>query len=353
MSSSLFKHSSIMFSSIMIANVFAYLFHIFMARNLGPASYGEFGSLLAIFMILSVPVGTIQTVITKFVSRFNSKNEDGKVGSLIFSSIKKLFYYGLFAFILVSLLSPFIAKFLHIDSSIPVIIVGFTVLFSVILPVNRGALQGLQKFNALAVNNVLESVFRLLLGSVLVVLGFGVSGALLAFGLGYFVAFLIAFVSLKKYFDKRDGNINVKEIYKFTLPVFVLGLIMNLLINLPTVFIKHFYSSEFTGLWNVALTLARIILFVSSSVSLVMFSKISSLESLKEKKEVFKKSLGYVVLSSLSISLIFFFFSEPILLILFGQEYLNGAVILKWMGIISILISILQVNIRYKLAKLK
>jgi len=337
----------------MIANVFAYLFHIFMARSLGPASYGEFGSLLAIFMILSVPVGTIQTVITKFTARFNSKNEDGKVGSLIFSSIKKLFYYGLFAFILVSLLSPFIADFLHIDSSIPVIIVGLTVLFSVILPVNRGALQGLQKFNALAVNNVLEAVFRLLLGIILVVLGFGVNGALLAFGLGYFIAFLIAFVSLKKYFDKRDGNINVKEIYKFTLPVFLAVLFINLIVNLPTVFIKHFYSSEFTGLWNVSLTLARIILFVSSSVSLVMFSKVSSLESLKEKKEVFKKSLGYVVLSSLSISLIFFFFSEPILLILFGQEYLNGALILKWLGFGVSFIAIFQSYINYKLAKIK
>jgi len=353
MTDSFFKHSSITFFSIMIANIFAYLFHIFMARYLGPASYGELGSLLAVFMILSVPVGTIQTVITKYIARFHSKNEEGKVGSLIFSSIRKLFYYGLFAFILVSTLSPFISSFLKINSFIPIIVVGFTVLFSVLLPVNRGALQGLQKFNALAVNNVLEAVFRLLLGIVLVVLGFGVNGALLAFGLGYFIAFLIAFVSLKKYFDKRDGNINVKEIYKFTLPVFLAVLFINLIVNLPTVFIKHFYSSEFTGLWNVSLTLARIILFVSSSVSLVMFSKVSSLESLKEKKEVFKKSLGYVVLSSLSISLIFFFFSEPILLILFGQEYLKGAVILKWLGFGIGVVSFVQVMVYYWLERRK
>ena len=164
MSDSLFKHSSIMFSSIMIANIFAYLYHIFIARSLGPALYGELGSLLAIFMILAVPVGTIQTVITKYIARFHSRNEDGKVGSLIFSSIKKLFYYGLFAFISVSILSPFIASFLKINSSVPVIIVGFIVLFSVLLPINRGALQGLQKFNALALNNVLEAVFGWLLG---------------------------------------------------------------------------------------------------------------------------------------------------------------------------------------------
>jgi|SRR3989344_7557852 len=347
----LFKHSSVIFISVVIANIFAYIFHIYMARELGPASYGELGSLLAIFMILSVPVGVIQTVITKYIARFHSGNEEGKVGSLIFSAIKKLFYYGLFTFILISVLSPFIADFLHIDSSIPVIIVGFTVLFSVILPVNRGALQGLQKFNALAINNVLEAVFRLLLGILLVVIGFGVSGALLAFGLGYFLAFLIAFISLQRYFDKRDNKIDVKEIYRFTLPVFLTVLFINLLVNLPTVFIKHYYSAEFTGLWNVALTLARAILFVSSSISLVMFSKISSLENLKEKKKIFRKSFGYVLFSSLFISLIFFFFSELILLVLFGQEYLNGAVILKWLGFGVGVIAILHLIINYLLSR--
>ena len=353
MPGSLFKHSSIMFSSIMIANIFAYLFHIFMARYLGPASYGELGSLLAIFMILSVPIGTIQTVITKHISRFHNRNEDGKVGSLIFSSIKKLFYYGLFAFILVSVLSPFIASFLKIDSSIPVIIVGFTVLFSVLLPVNRGALQGLQKFNALAVNNVLEAVFRLLLGIVLVFFGLGVNGALIAFGLGYFVAFLIAFISLKKYFDKRDGNINVKEIYRFTLPVFLAVLFINLIVNLPTVFIKHYYTAEFTGYWSVSLTLARIILFISGSTSTVMFSKISSSENINEIKRIFKQSLLYVAISSLLISLTFFFFSKSILLILFGNNYLPAEGILRWLGFGISLVALLVVYINYWLANKK
>ena len=351
MSDSLFKHSSIMFSSILIANIFAYLYHIFIARYLGPASYGELGSLLAIFMILSVPVGTIQTVITKFIAKFNSKNEKGKVGSLIFSSIKKLIYYGFFAFILVSMLSPFIAKFLHIDSSIPVIIVGLTILFSVLLPINRGALQGLQKFNALALNNILESIFRLLMGVVLVIFGFGVSGSLLAFGFGYFISFLIAFVSLKKYFYKRDNEIDTKEIYKFTLPVFLVVLIINLIVNLPSIFIRHYSSPEFTGLWNVALNLARIILFISSSISLIMFSKISFIENDLERKKIFRKSLRYIIFSSLPISLIFFFFSKTILLILFGQEYLNGGDILKWLGFGMGLISLFQVYLFYVLGK--
>jgi len=349
MSDELFKHSSVMFISIAIANVFAYLFHIFIARSLGPASYGEFGSLLAIFMILSVPVATIQTVITKFVAGYKSKKEYGKIGSLTFSAIKKLLLYGFGAFLIISILSPLIANFLHIESFIPVIIVGITVIFSVILPVNRGVLQGIQKFNDLALNNVLESIFRLIFGVILIIIGFGVSGALLGFGLGYLFAFLFAFIPLNYYFNKRDDNINVKEIYRYIKPVFIAVLLINLLVNLPTIFIKHFYSSEFTGLWNVSLTLARIILFLATAISLVMFAKVSSSSNSLEKKKLFKNSLIYVILGSLIVSLIFFFFSKEILVILFGSAYSNGAIILKWMGFGISLIAVLQLKVYYKL----
>ncbi len=49
MKNDLLKHSSVIFISIIIANVFAYLFHIFMARKLGPSLYGELGTLVNIF----------------------------------------------------------------------------------------------------------------------------------------------------------------------------------------------------------------------------------------------------------------------------------------------------------------
>src|SRR3989344_8990503 len=80
MSDSLFKYSSVMFLSIGISNIFAYFYHILMARYLGPISYGEFGSLLAFFMILAIPMGTIQTVMTKFVSKFKINGDKSKIG---------------------------------------------------------------------------------------------------------------------------------------------------------------------------------------------------------------------------------------------------------------------------------
>mgnify|MGYP003565942060 CR=1 FL=1 len=56
----LLKHSSIMFIATLIGSACNYLFQLYMGRALGPADYGVFGSLFAIFYILSVLSASIQ-----------------------------------------------------------------------------------------------------------------------------------------------------------------------------------------------------------------------------------------------------------------------------------------------------
>lgn len=71
----LLKDGGIMVFSTGIALFFAYLFHLYIARTLGPSSYGLYGSLLALFYIFSMLLGTLQTNITLFVSHYYaSKN---------------------------------------------------------------------------------------------------------------------------------------------------------------------------------------------------------------------------------------------------------------------------------------
>ena len=82
-----------------------------------------------------------------------------------------------------------------------------------------------------------------------------------------------------------------------------------------------------------------------------MFSKISSSLDNLEKRIIFKKSLFYVLISSVLILIIFYFFSREILIILFGETYANGDLLLKWMGVGLTLISILQLKINYILAQ--
>src|SRR3989344_2486654 len=219
MTKDLLKSSSIMLVSILIANIFAYFLQVYFGRVLGPIDYGIFGTLMSILMMLSVPI----------------------------------------------------------------IVVGATLVFSVMLPITRGALQGLQKFNDLAFNNVFESIIRFILGVVLLKFGLGVNGAVLSYGLGYLFAFLIAFVSLRFLFGKEDRKIDVSEIYNYTYPVLIAIACLSILINFPTILVKHYFSSLESGYWNAALTISRLIGFVSAAFSGVMFAKVAEGHERKEE----------------------------------------------------------------------
>lgn len=85
---------------------------------------------------------------------------------------------GLIVFVLLLSSSNHIASFLNIKSTIPVVIVAVVLIFSVLVPVNTGILQGLQKFEWLGFINVLYAATKLISGIILVRIGLGVNGAL-------------------------------------------------------------------------------------------------------------------------------------------------------------------------------
>jgi len=126
------RHSSIMFSATIVANLLAYLFHVYMGRSLGAAEYGILGSLLAAFYILFVPLGAFSTVVTKFVSEFKARKEYGKVASLLFPGMRKLSRYAILIFIGLSLGSWLTADFLRIPSPFPVEEAGIYTVVSVL-----------------------------------------------------------------------------------------------------------------------------------------------------------------------------------------------------------------------------
>lgn len=66
-------------SLIMVAGGFMgsftnYLYHLFMARFLGPKDYGILESLISVIYQLSIPLSTISFVIVKYVSYFKGQN---------------------------------------------------------------------------------------------------------------------------------------------------------------------------------------------------------------------------------------------------------------------------------------
>lgn len=349
------KNSIIISIGTFVMAILNFLFHVYVGRVLSPAEYGVFGALMALFLLIALPAGAISTAIMKFTAEANDKKEYKKIGLIRKKIFNKAVFYGIIAFLIIIALSVPLMNYLKLTSFSSIAIVGFTFIFAMILPVNRGILLGMKKFKEYSINNVIESVSRLVLVIILLTIGFKSNAAIFVYGLGYLIAFIIIFTQIKetkinKYESKE--KINLKPFYYIMFIVLLSNLFIQAIINVPTLLIKHYASSEFTGFWNAALNLARVSLFVTGSIALVMFPEIAEKKEDFHHKKTFRKALALTLIAGFLFAIFVAIFSKLIITILYGNPYLPAVPILSWLGFAMIPLGLLQLWINYRIAKL-
>jgi O-antigen/teichoic acid export membrane protein len=345
------KNSTIIIVAIIISNLFAYIYHIIAARILGPENYGVFGALISLLLIIALPAAAISNAITKFSSKFYQNKEYNKIGILKKQTEKKIFLFTIIIFIILVVFRKIISDYLKIESSSLIIIIGISIIFAFFLPVYKGILQGMKMFKIYSINMILESFFRLLVLIILLFFGFKVYGAVIAYGIGYLLAIIIIFPYFKNIKIQKNEKIDFKKIYNYMLLVFFINVIFQSIINLPIIFVKHYSSQEFAGFFVAALNLARISLAICAGIIIVMFPMISSSTNSLERIKILKKSLILTLLASIGFEIAVLMAGNIIIQLLYGKEFLDSLLILKYLGLFMIPLSVLQLYISYFLAK--
>ncbi len=346
------RQATFIFVATTLSNIGAYLFHVYMGRHLSPADYGILYTLLALLMIVSVPAMTVQTVITKYVSHFKAHNQYGKIRFLFLHSLKKLSLYGGIGFLIFLAFSSHIAKFEQIPTRTPVAIVGFILLFSVVTPAAGGILLGLQRFNYLGWSMISGTLLRLISGIILVMIGFGVNGALSASIIGMLFGLFIIFLPLRSLFqEKTNERIEFKEIYQYSAPVILALSCFMILTNVDAVLVKHFFSPLEAGNYSAAALVGRIILFLPMSVVIIMFPKTSELYAQKKDSSlILKKSLLYVGLLAGGATLVFFLFPRLPLFLLWGDRFPTSTPLVGKFALAMTLFGLVNILFFYQLS---
>ena len=350
----LIKHSSIIFIASFIGGVCNYLFQLFIGRTLGPEEFGVFGSLFAIFYVISVLTATIQTGTARFVSKFIGENTPEKVSFFLKSLMKKMIILGIVIVLLITIMSKYISAFLKIDSIIPVIILGIIFLFLTSLPVYLGALQGLQKFISLCLNSILNYSSKLIFGVIFIVIGFGVNGAIGAILIGSILSLVASYLSLKSYLSKdkiKNQNFDFSELYKYSFPTLIAMFCYTVPANIDLIMVKHFFDVNTAGLYTAATVLGKITLFIPGAIAVVMFPKISKLYAEKKSTtDILFKCIMYTTVISGTVALIYWFFPIYVIKIPYGLAYIEAAPVIKLYGLVMFFFSLTVVLMRYSLA---
>ena len=347
---SLIRDSFILFISTLGVSLAGFFYHFYMGRVLGPEQYSILGALFSLIYIILVPFQVIQTSITNFVARFKAKKQDNKINTLFIRSLKKLTLYSLVLMIIFAIASKFIAEFLHIQIKYILLILPL-ILLSFLLPVSRGLMQGSQLFKGLGINMTIEGLSKVIFGILLVIIGFGIFGAIFAIILSFLLPLIGSLFVLRSYLKKKKSKIISKDIYSYAIPVTLALLIFTGFYSIDIFIIKHFFNEAEAGLYVALSYIGRIIFFATQSIALVMFPK--SVENFTIKKINFKildKALILVsIVGSLGV-LFYLLFPKFVINILYGKEYLNISNLVWLFGLAMLFFSLVYVLILYNLS---
>jgi len=365
-SSGLIKQGSLMFFAVAIFNILNLLYQLYMIRNLSTINYGILNSLLSILVIVSIPSGTLQTVVTKYISTFHTINHHEKINILIRSFVKKTLVFGAVIFLILILWSGRISSFIQIKSPFLIVILGLTTFLSIILPIAQGGLQGLQRFGYLGLAMITNGGLKLALGMLFVHIGYGVTGAMSALVLSIFITLFLAFTMLAsvlpkpfilipstsqgKYSDP-GSKINFSEIHRYFYPVALVYLCFMILTNVDVVLVKHFFEPLDAGYYSISQMVGKIILFLPVAITLVMFPKTSKLHAqTKNTSHFLKKSIIYVAVLSGTAALICLISPNLIIRLLSGQDHLECVPLARIFSVTMFFYALVYVLIFYHLS---
>jgi O-antigen/teichoic acid export membrane protein len=251
-------------SGIATATNFAY--NVAVARFLGPTGYGHATAVYTLLILISAGTLSFQIVSAKLVARQDSEEKQRAVYRGLH---RGAWACGLFTAALFFLYQKPIAAYLNLPTPALVAWVAVGAAFYVPLGIQRGYIQGVCKFPALAINVVVEGVVRLGGSVLLMQLGFGVTGVIAANAGGVAAAYLEA-MPWKRVARIANPVLLQESLHEIGQAlVFFSGQV--LVNNCDIILVKHFFLPTDAGLYAAVALVGRVIYVLSFAVVNTMF----------------------------------------------------------------------------------
>lgn len=320
---------------------------VVVARLLGPTEYGVYGSLIGLLYFLTIPVATLDLIVTKSVSSFGENKILGNTKAFLSYLWEKFGKLCLFILPIILMSSFLIKDYLHIDNVLSLWILWFLVYLNVLTSLFTGVLKGMLKFNDVVVNLVASMGIRMV-SSIALIMWFvqshmgGLLGVLssLIGGVGLFVYQLRRVWSAKKVkIDISDLNLR-----KLGMAGLITTGAFSSMYSLDIVFVRHFLSGYESGLYVSLATAGKMIFFSISPIAVALLPIVSrkAKESFLARADLLKL-LGLTLVIGLCGILGFSLFPNIIINTIFSSKFSESAQYLPAFGVVMFLYSLANV----------
>jgi len=325
----------VIFSNFLGAG-FGFLLNVFLARTLSLKDYGKinllFSLILILFTIFEFGISnTLVIFINKFKKKFGVKNIVKNINSLFF-------IYLLFTFVVAGIILNLIRNFFSL-SELESYIVFFSSIVLLIYRYLNSFHQAFGEWRLYNFLNIANNLFKFLCIT-LSILIFPIftnintyNLTLVGLSIAYFLLIILSIILSSKYIKILDFNVLkinndiIKDFLKILLPIGLSNIFIIITMRLDNLIIEHFLGPKKLGIYSAANTLALVFPLITVSIMNVFLQKTASkkkkfIESILNNQ---KKYIPYLLI----ILILFIFLSKELIILLFGEKYIESASIFR------------------------
>jgi glycosyltransferase involved in cell wall biosynthesis/O-antigen/teichoic acid export membrane protein len=341
--------------AVIAGNVIALVFTVAFARLLGTSGYGTLGALISTFIILQVPGSALQISVAREVSRAIAAG-DPNPGAGVVRLLRQLLGFAVAITAIGFLARDWIAAAIGVDVEWAAAATLPTGCLWLLLSVERGALQGFQRYRTVALSLVGEGAARLVFGLSFYTIGAGVTGAFLGSAASIAtVALAIAF-PLREELARAAGALGapahwVRDMVARTWAPATGLLLLFILQEIHVIVVKHQASDDAAGSWAAAAVAAKAIIWVAIGLGLYLLPEAARRSRQGEDaRPVLIRTLVLIALVAVPMVLVYAVAAKPLLSTVFGPEFTDAAGALPWLGLAMALLACAYLSVQYLLA---
>ncbi|MCS7140526.1 MAG: oligosaccharide flippase family protein [Nitrososphaerota archaeon] len=310
---------------------------ITIASLLGPELYGIYSLTFVVpgFLMLLTDYG-VSRALTRFIALHMSRGESGKVVRLLRASLT---FSLVISFVIFTMGLVFVKQLTSLLINRPEMahLVAMMLILALAQPISTVAgstLLGFGEIKKYAMIDVVRQAFRAVLGPMLLIMGFGILGAVVGNVLAYIAGAALSLVlvyhcyrQIKEDYWKAGTSFEggsrgvLVSMMSYGFPLHLTGVLYSFILTFRGIVLAHFVANELIGNFGVALNLAVLITLISTPVATSLFPGFSKLGYGDEAKTMFTLSVKYASMLIVPSVVFVAAMSRSLVHALFGESY--------------------------------
>jgi O-antigen/teichoic acid export membrane protein len=340
-------------AAVIVSNVLALGFTVIFARVLGASGYGSLAVLISAFIILMVPGSALQIAAARTVSRDLAAGSPS-AGAGVHNWLRRLVLGTAIVAVVAIPLRPLIGAAINVDELWAAAAIPVTSMLWIILSVERGVLQGFQRYRAVALSIIGEASTRIVFALLLVAAGLDVTGAFLGSALSLVAMALVLQLPLRQHLPRIDAAVDATRLRDLLAGAWVPVLGLTLLLGLQelhVIIVKHEASDDAAGSYAVAAVAAKAIIWIAVGLGMYLLPEAARrAKTGVDARPILLRTLGLIAAGAVPMVLIYTAVGRPLLEVVFGEDLTDASDALPWLGLAMSLLACSYLSVQYLLA---